>query len=289
MEYSLGLYEKAMPAAPFETLLRLTAEAGFDRLELSIDESEARQSRLDWTEKEQRALGNLAREAGAPILTLCLSAHRRFPLGSHRPELRERSLELMKKAILFSSNAGVRLVQLAGYDVYYEQGDEDTQAWFYENLQKSVDFAAQWGVTLAFETMETPFMDTVEKAMAVVERIQSPWLGVYPDIGNLTNAAALYGGSAVVDLCKGRGRLAALHLKETAPGVYRDLPFGEAGQVDYTACIRAALQMGVRLFTGEFWYKQGQPVEKTLRTSALFLRDKIEEAARGLAAQEGRV
>ena len=38
---------------------------------------------------------------------------------------------------------------------------------------------------LGFETMETPFMDTVEKAMAYVKDVDQAYLGVYPDIGNL--------------------------------------------------------------------------------------------------------
>ena len=44
---------------------------------------------------------------------------------------------------------------------------------------------------LGFETMETPFMDTVEKSMEYVNKINSPYLGVYPDIGNLKNASLL--------------------------------------------------------------------------------------------------
>lgn len=45
--------------------------------------------------------------------------------------------------------------------------------------------AAEKGIVLGFETMETPFMDTVEKAMRYVNLVSSPYLGVYPDIGNL--------------------------------------------------------------------------------------------------------
>ena len=41
MDYSLGLYEKAMPAGlSFEEMLSVTAKCGFDRLEISVDETE---------------------------------------------------------------------------------------------------------------------------------------------------------------------------------------------------------------------------------------------------------
>ena len=47
----------------------------------------------------------------------------------------------------------------------------------------------RWGVAMGFETMETPFMDTVEKSMSYVSKVDNPWLGVYPDIGNLMQKA----------------------------------------------------------------------------------------------------
>ena len=50
----------------------------------------------------------------------------------------------MRKAIEFSVNAGISLIQLAGYDVYYEEGDEDTVKWFVDGLKESADYAARW-------------------------------------------------------------------------------------------------------------------------------------------------
>ena len=45
--------------------------------------------------------------------------------------------------------------------------------------------AAGSGIVMGFETMETEFMNTVEKAMHYVRRMNSPYLGVYPDSGNI--------------------------------------------------------------------------------------------------------
>ena len=200
MNYSLALYEKAIPAGkPFEELFDITKRCGFDRLEISIDESDWRLERLDWPTEKVVALGAEARNAGTPITTLCLSGHRKYPFGSHDPAVRKKSLEIMYKAVDFAAALGVRIIQLAGYDVYYETGDEQTRAWFLENLKKGVSYAASCGIILAFETMETPFMDTVEKSIAYVTAVNSPWLGVYPDIGNLKNAAVLYHGDVVED------------------------------------------------------------------------------------------
>ena len=53
--YSLGLYEKAIPTGfTFEEMLAITDKCGFDRLEVSIDETDMRLSRLDWSAAEQK-------------------------------------------------------------------------------------------------------------------------------------------------------------------------------------------------------------------------------------------
>jgi hypothetical protein len=133
------------------------------------------------------------------------------------------------------------VIQLAGYDVYYKPGNDPF--FFAKNLERAVELAAAHAVTLAFETMETPFLNTVEKAMTWVSRINSPWLAVYPDLGNITCAADGDGERVRADLETDRGHLAALHLKETKPGMFREVPYG-SGQVDFRSGIAVALNLG---------------------------------------------
>jgi L-ribulose-5-phosphate 3-epimerase len=115
--------------------------------------------------------------------------------------------------------------------------------------------------------METPFMDTVAKAMEYVELVHSPYLGVYPDIGNLTNAAKLYGNSVLGDLQQGSGHLVAMHLKETLPGKYREIPFG-TGHVDFEMAIQKAISLGVYRFVTELWYVGQERWLEDLRDAA---------------------
>jgi predicted hexulose-6-phosphate isomerase len=280
-QYSLGLYEKAMPdGLSFREMLDLTARTGFDRLELSVDESDMRLARLDWESGQVHDLKRQMDDSGVLIRTMCLSGHRKYPLGSHDPAVRERSLEIMRKAVGLAAELGIAIIQLAGYDVYYETGDEDTRAWFAENLAVSTEIAAKAGVLLGFETMETPFMDTVGKAMAYVDLVGSPYLGVYPDIGNLKNASVLYGSDLIADIELGRGHTFAAHLKETVPGVYRNMVFG-TGHTQYQECIQVLWSMGVRMFTGEFWHDGKSEIESNLLTSSKFLRNQIETAIAG--------
>jgi predicted hexulose-6-phosphate isomerase len=273
--YSLGLYEKSMPhSLTLREKLKTALDYGFDFLEVSIDETQEKLSRLDWGKDKRREVTNAVSDAGIPLGSMCLSGHRKFPLGSVEQATRQKSLDIMAKAVQLSCDWGIRIIQLAGYDVYYERGDHRTRAYFRENLAKCAEMAARHGVMLAFETMETPFLDTVAKAMRYVEEIDSPYLQIYPDLGNLTNAALLYGHRVADDIETGRGHIAALHLKETAPGKYRDVPYG-TGHVDFAAGIGAAWKLGVRRFVGEFW-DNGRYLEQ-LSHARVFLRGFIDE------------
>ncbi len=276
--YRLGLYEKAMPSQlSFVEMMEAARLAQFDFIELSIDETDQRLSRLDWSLPERDRLCRDMEQTGIRLETMCLSGHRAYPLGSPDASTRQRSLRIMRQAIDLSVDLGIRIIQLAGYDTYYDPSNDSTRQWFAENLHQSVNLASQAGVILAFETMETAFMNTVGKAMAYVDRIQSPYLQVYPDSGNLTNAALSEGHDALSDLASGRGHLAALHLKETVPGKFREIPYG-TGHVNFTRIIQAALALGVRRFTSEFWYLGENNWLSNLQQASQFLRAHFPES-----------
>lgn len=278
MTYQLGLYEKSMPTElSWKQRLTLAREAGFDFVELSVDESDARLARLAPDNAEVREMEEAMLQSGMYLRTMCLSGHRKYPLGSHDPAVRARSLEIMEAAIHLAWRLGIRIIQLAGYDVYYESADAQSQAFFAENLQECVDMAARMGVLLAFETMETPFMDTCAKAMQYVKRVDSPYLRIYPDIGNLTNAMKINRHDVLEDIRSARGGIVAAHLKETRPGIYREIPFG-MGHTDFVACARELFRAGVRLFVGEFWYTGSSTWEADVAFAARFLRQKLETA-----------
>lgn len=261
----------------FREKFRLAKEAGFDYMEISIDESDEKLQRLDYTKEQISEIKKVMEEEDFFIRTMCLSGHRKYPLGSHDENIRNKSLEIMEKALKLADELGIRIIQLAGYDVYYEEGDEETREYFRNNLKKVVNMAASYGVVLGFETMETEFMDTISKAMVYINEINSPYLGVYPDIGNLKNACVLYKRDIIEEIDSGKGHIFAAHLKETITGVYRNMDFG-TGHTEYIPCIAALLKQGVRIFTGEFWYQGEENYKEKIIGANGFLREKIKRA-----------
>lgn len=275
--YLLGLYEKAMPnSLTWKEKMQVAKEAGYDFIEISIDETDEKLARLDWTKEERADFIRLMEEMDMPIRSMCLSGHRKYPFGSLDEATRARSNEIMEKALAFSDDLGIRIIQLAGYDVYYDESNDETKRLFEENLKKAAIGAARYGIQMGFETMETEFMNTVEKAMKYVNLVDSPYLHVYPDLGNITNAAKTYGTNVDDDLETGRGHLVAMHLKETKPGIFREVPYG-TGHVDFNAGIRKAFELGVRRFVTEFWYTGEENWHEIVCGVNKMMREKLDE------------
>ncbi|MDQ0360669.1 L-ribulose-5-phosphate 3-epimerase [Breznakia pachnodae] len=274
--YQLGLYEKSMPnSLSIHEKLAVTKECGFDFFELSIDESDEKLSRLDMRKDERFAIVKAMYDTEVKIGSICLSGHRRFPLGHPETVMQNQSLNIMKKAIQLASDLGIPIIQLAGYDVYYEEGNDETKQLFEKNLKSCVLMAAAKGILLGFETMETSFMDTVSKSMEYVNLINNPYLGVYPDIGNLKNASLLYGTSVSEDLKLGTGKIIATHLKETIPNHYREIPFG-TGHTEYIENLKVLKDMNVQRFVGEFWYINNEDWKTVIQDASKFLRNHLD-------------
>ncbi len=276
-KYTLGVYEKAMPSdLAWEEKLLAAKEAGYDFVEISIDETDAKLSRLNMAGEERLKLQHLMIKTGMPIRTMCLSGHRKYPLGSSNPDTAARGMEIMEKAIRLAEDLGIRIIQLAGYDVYYEDSTYDTKKRFLKNLKKASEMAAAAGVVMGFETMENDFMNTVEKAMKYVALVGSPYLNVYPDIGNITNAAKTYENDVLEDLELGRGKIVAMHMKETLPGKFREIPYG-TGHVDFKAAADKAWELGVRKYVTEFWHTGNPEWKKDLHFANKMFTDILDQ------------
>ena len=252
--YELGLYEKAMPESlMWEEKLKIAKTAGYDYVEMSIDASEEKIQRIYMTKEERLDLIKTMYAVGMPIRTMCVSALTKYSLGNPDPEKSQRGIEICNRSLDLASDLGVRVVMIPGYDDYYEPSDEETKKRFLLNLRVVTAYAEAKGVQLGLETMENEFMNTVEKAMKYVTLVGSNYLKIYPDIGNLTNAAKLYKNDVLEDLSLGNGNITSMHFKETKPGVFREVPYGE-WHVDFEGAIKMAWNMRVRRFVTEFWY-----------------------------------
>jgi L-ribulose-5-phosphate 3-epimerase len=235
----IGIYEKALPYnVTWRERLALARQAGFDFVEMSVDESDERLARLDWSAGERAELREAIAATGVPILTLCLSGHRKWALGSASPDIRARGLDIMRQAVQFCADTGIRTIQLAGYYVYYEPHNAGCMERYRDGLAQGLEWASQSGVMLALENVDGNDVDSITKAMLFVEQFDSPWFQVYPDVGNLGE----HGLDVCAELERGRGHLVGIHVKDTRPGEPRRVPFGQ-GVVPFVDAFRKLAEM----------------------------------------------
>jgi len=140
----IGIYEKALPySQSWQKRLEMAKNIGFDYVELSIDEDENRISRLDWSASQKQELQTIAINTGIPFLSMSLSGHRKYPLGSADPAIRQKSRDMLAKAIDLACTLGIRIVQLMGYWVFYETITPQSGEYFMEGLRWGVERAAR--------------------------------------------------------------------------------------------------------------------------------------------------
>ncbi|RMC60091.1 L-ribulose-5-phosphate 3-epimerase [Lactobacillus sp. ESL0260] len=254
---ALGIYEKALPQnLSWCETFELTHDLGFNFLEFSVDESDKRLARLDWTREQRNEIRNLMWETNTRINNLMLSGHRRFPLGSADPAIREKSLSMMQKAIDLCVDLGIHNIQMAGYDVYYEKKSAMSREYYVENLIKCVHMAAKKNIMLSIETMDDPFINSLPKIAHYHDLAKSPWLQAYPDLGNLS---AWPENDVPVQLEKYIDTICAIHLKDSKmvtsafKGQFKNVPFGE-GCVDFKGLLRTLVRLDYNgSFTIEMW------------------------------------
>ena len=279
-KHKLGIYEKALPKdLSWQDRLSIAKACGFDFVEISIDETDERLARLDWSKEQRLAIVSAILETEITIPSMCLSGHRRFPFGSHDEQVRQQAYAIMEKAIQLASDIGIRTIQLAGYDVYYEEQDEGTLQRFSEGMQWAIEKAASAQVMLSMEIMDTPFMNSITKWKQWDQLIASPWFTVYPDVGNLS----AWGNDVVKELELGIDSIAAIHLKdtyavtETCKGQFRDVPFGE-GCVDFVNVFNTLQRLNYRgAFLIEMWTEKSDEPIMEIINARRWIENKMKE------------
>ncbi|TNG96336.1 L-ribulose-5-phosphate 3-epimerase [Pasteurellaceae bacterium USgator11] len=279
-KHKLGIYEKALPKQlSWQDRLSIAKACGFDFVEISIDETDERLARLDWSKAQRLEIVKAVLETGITIPSMCLSGHRRFPFGSHDQKVRSEAYVIMEKAIQLASDIGIRTIQLAGYDVYYEQQDDSTLQGFIDGMQWAVEKAAASQVMLAVEIMDTEFMNSITKWKQWDKLLASPWFTVYPDVGNLS----AWGNDVSKELELGIDRIAAIHLKdtyavtETCQGQFRDVPFGE-GCVDFVNVFKTLQKLNYRgAFLIEMWTEKSEEPIAEIINARRWIEQKMKE------------
>lgn len=276
----IGVYEKALPLLPdWSARFAAARAAGFSFLEIAIDESEGKLARLDWTARQKHAFTAAFMAEDLPVQTLIFSVLRRFPLGAPSADMRRMAADLLRQGIDFAASTGIRRLQIPGYYSFYEPAGPDGWQRYTDALQQGAEHAANANVMLGLENMDGEDVLSLETALSHIAAVNSPWLQLYPDIGNL----AANGLDVSEQLKLARGHLIGIHLKDTKPGVYRRVRFGE-GIVPFEDAFRTLGEIGYQgTLLIEMWNDDNPESQGIVKDSLAFIRQNL--AAAGLPAE----
>ena len=109
--------------------------------------------------------------------------------------------------------------------------------------------------------------------MEIVRKFDSPFFRVYADLGNL-NAMEV---DPREDLRTCRGNLAGVHIKDSKPGVLRDVRLGE-GTLDLNACLSTLADMEYSgIFVAEMWCHENPGFHPYLKTASKYIRQALSQ------------
>lgn len=170
----------------FEDGLKIIKDTGFEGVELNYTEQMEKNG-----EKYVKELRDKVLKQGLEIASLLTGGFWNYPLTSDNPEKRKRGEELLLKSIEICSYLGTdALLVVPGvvgtvwaseervrYDIAYERAKE--------SIKKAVDLAEKHQVYICVENVWNKFLLSPLEMKRFVEEINSPYVAVYFDVGNI--------------------------------------------------------------------------------------------------------
>src|SRR3972149_8978716 len=266
-----GLYEKSICSTlSWDDKFSLIKDAGYDYFEIAIDATPEKLSRLE-NREEQLRIRRASESLDTPVYTFAFTANRFYPLGSEDASIRTEGIRLCKRAIDFASFVGARTINIASYDEYEKPRNKNTEGLFLDSLKECVEHASIRGVIISLETMDSPFIDSTKKARSYVRAIDSAYLQIGVDPGNIS----AMGHNPITDIPVGGGHIVEVEFKDTRPGVVRDIFFGE-GTLDFDGCFRMLHEIQYQGFlAAEMWCHDGPAYHPNIYKAAQFLKAKM--------------
>ena len=278
-----GIYEKALPKGDWEQKFQVAKNLGFDFIEMSIDESDDRLARLAWDDKMINQMNIWQQKYAMPIRSICFSGQRRYPMGSVNTDTRVKSMALLEQCFVLAQKLNCHIIQLAGYDVYYEAKSEQTDQYFLANLNKALAWANKYSVILSVETMDDEYCKNADDFFHLKQATHSPWFAVYPDLGNLSAWVDGDANNVVTQLQKMLSHITGVHIKDTIAvsktnkGVFKKVTFGE-GCVPFAELFTSLKKMAYQgSFLIEAWFEDDKETVKELKKALAFVKEKMHE------------
>ncbi|HZG83638.1 sugar phosphate isomerase/epimerase family protein [Paenibacillus sp.] len=226
--------------------IRSAAEAGFDGIELAMNEDG--ELSLDCTDDEIRSIRRTAEEAGIELSSLASGLYWSYSLTSDDPRTREKAKSIVKRQLELAAALGVDTILVvpgavgvdfipdAGVVAYDQAYDRALEA-----MASLAGTAEEFGVAIGVENVWNKFLLSPLEMRQFIDAVDSPYVGSYFDVGNVLFSG--YPEQWIRILGK---RIKKVHFKDyrrNAGGLHGFVDL-LAGDVDYPEVMRALREIG---------------------------------------------
>jgi L-ribulose-5-phosphate 3-epimerase len=169
--------------------IAMAKDAGFDGIELSLDEQG--DVSLTSSEKDILQVKKLAEDTGIEIPSLATGLYWSYPATSHDPKIRQKSKDIVKRQLEAAALLGADSIlvvpgavaglspdsEVVQYDVAYDRA--------LEAFTELKEEAEAHKVYIGLENVWNKFLLSPLEMRDFVDKINSPYVGVYFDVGNV--------------------------------------------------------------------------------------------------------
>ena len=236
-----GLTHHSLPAA-----IELLAALGYRSVSISLDHA----CLNPYGEQFQRELGETAELLAKHDMGSVVETGARFlldPWVKHEPTLispdetdRLRRIDFLRRAIDAAAALNSDCMSLWSGVVRHSAGRDVAWAHLASGLRRVLDDAERCDVKLGFEPEPDMLVDTMAALEELLDRVDSPHLGLTLDVGHLhcqgeTPIAAV--------IRRWAPRLVNVHIEDMRAGVHEHLMFGE-GEIEFPPVIAVLAELG---------------------------------------------
>jgi len=226
--------------------ISLAKEAGFDGIELALDETG--EISLDSSEEELLKIKKFAEETGIQLPSLATGLYWSYGLTSENKNTREKAKSIVKKQLETAAILGADTIlvvpgavgvdfipgsEVISYDKAYDNA--------LEALTELKASAESYKVSIGIENVWNKFLLSPLEMRDFIDKVDSPYVGSYFDVGNVIYSG--YPEQWVRILGK---RIKKLHFKDFRRSVGTLSGFVDllAGDVDYPEVMKALNEIG---------------------------------------------
>ncbi len=241
-----GISIWSFPAAPYAKNFALAKDAGFEGVEVALDE--VGELSLESSEKDLLAIKQQAKDNGIELYSIACGLYWSYWLNADSKDEREKAKDIVKFQLNAAKTLGCDTILVVPGTVHADFADPNrvidyktTYERSFEAINELKEYAEKLEVSIGLENVWNKFLISPMEMRDFIDKIGSDYVGSYLDIGNtLANGFPEHWVRILADKIK------KVHFKDyrVAAGGLHGFVDLLAGDVNYPEVMKALTEVG---------------------------------------------